>query len=200
MKPFDAYEKYIALRTHFDTNSKYDFFANNGKTRVNVDSFKKRSDSWMFTRLASIYTDKDYIDLILANILKIAPNKIYSHLLLRNDAKDTMLEYQRRIQSLTYTFKNDMDNLMENTNNPDDIFRITNGKNPIILQKFYTQEISKETFIILNNFLNFFPVFDRKLNDDFSWDYHKKSCLKYKPFIQYDAEKLENIIKEKVNA
>ena len=42
MDAFDAYKVYIALKSHF--NSDYDFNKYHGKTRVNLDSFLKRSD------------------------------------------------------------------------------------------------------------------------------------------------------------
>ena len=199
MKSFDAYEKYIALRSHFDTSSKYDYFACNGKTRANINSFNKRSDGWMFGRLAYAYNDQEYMDLLIGNILHLAPNKIYVHMLLRPEARNVMLEYAKRIQSLSYTFSNDLDTLLDSVDKPDNIFKIVNGKNPPILNKFYNKEISKETFIILNNYFDFFPYFTKNLNDDFSWDYHRKSCLKYKPFIQYDREKFKSIIKDKID-
>lgn len=199
MKSFDAYAKYIAIRNHFDNDSKYDYFACNGKTRVNLNSFNKRTDGWMFGRLAHVYNEQEYLDLLIGNILHILPNKIYVNMLLRPEARAVMLEYAKRIQSLSYTFSNELDTLLDSLDKPDNIFKIINGRNPLILDKFYNKEISKETFIILNNHLNFFPYFTKNLNDDFSWDFHRKNCLKYKPFIKYDLEKFKSIIKDKLN-
>ena len=198
MKPYDAYSTYLAIKTHF-SNGKYDYFASNGKVRASVASFEKRPDKWMFGRLAHFYVETDYRDLLLSNTLKCWPNNVYPHMLLQSDAKDTLLAYQKKMQSLSYTFTQDMDNLLSEVDKPDDIFKIEDGQNPIILQKVYTKEINLETFIILNNILNFFPMLSRKLSDTFSWDATMKHYIKYKPFIKYDEDKIRSIIKEKIN-
>lgn len=198
MNSYEAYSTYLALRTHFSTE-RYDYFANNGKIKSSVAAFEKRKDKWMFARLGQLYTESDYRDLIISNTIKHFPTNVYTHMLMQNEAKQTMLEYQKVHQSISYIFDQDMDILLSEVKKPDDIFKIEDGQFPIILQKVFSGEIHRETMIILNNYLNFFPMVSRKVSDTFSWDLAMKFYKKYKPFIKYDDDKIRSIIKEKVN-
>ena len=60
------------------------------------------------------------------------------------------------------------------------------------------KNITIESFVILNNILNFFPSFDKKIEDDIIWPNFRTKCQKYEPFLEYNKSKLKLILKEKV--
>ena len=50
MTPFEAYCEYVSLKNHF-TQSGYDYFKYNGKTRLKPATFQKRKDRIFFEKL-----------------------------------------------------------------------------------------------------------------------------------------------------
>ena len=59
-------------------------------------------------------------------------------------------------------------------------------------------KVAIETLVILNDLLNFFPVWEKKIIDDIVWPELKNKCEKYKPFLFYDKNKMKNILQEKI--
>ena len=99
MQPIDAYLMYCAMKAHFD-KSDYDFIKYSGKSKVSRDSFYKRNDR-IFVKLTRKYKSKDDIqDYLRANFLK-HPNGWVGKF-----DEDNYTEWKKRIQSLSYTFKN----------------------------------------------------------------------------------------------
>ena len=58
MSPFETYQTYLSMKSHF-TNSKYDFFKYGGKSRATVTSFNKRKDKYWFEKTSRKYSDKE---------------------------------------------------------------------------------------------------------------------------------------------
>ena len=56
-------------------------------------------------------------------------------------------------------------------------------------------EITIETVVILNKFLNFIPKWDQKISDEFIWPTVKNRIVKYEPFLEYDKTKFKNTLK-----
>lgn len=52
--------------------------------------------------------------------------------------------------------------------------------------------------MILNNFMNFIPMWNKKIDDDIIFPEFVKSCEKYKPFFSYDEQKMKKILKDKL--
>ena len=105
--------------------------------------------------------------------------------------------WKRRLQSVTYNFKSDLDVLLESVDHFDDLFQ-KNAQYPIILLKLYQEEIQLETFLILNQMLNFFPQFDKEL-DEYQWPVTRKLCNKYGSFLNVDLEKYSQIVKKELD-
>jgi hypothetical protein len=61
-------------------------------------------------------------------------------------------------------------------------------------------EVSTETVIIMNEFLDFLPKWEKNIKDDFIWSNVKTKMFKYRPFLEYDKFKFKqtliNTIKE----
>jgi hypothetical protein len=60
------------------------------------------------------------------------------------------------------------------------------------------ERISIETLVILNDIMNFFPMWSKKIDDDIIWPSYRRRCIKYAPFIDYDKKKLKGILVEKM--
>ena len=69
---------------------------------------------------------------------------------------------------------------------------------PIILQKLYQGDIQLETFLILNQMLNFFPQFDKEL-DEYQWPVTRKLCDKYSSFLTVNLKKYREIVRKELD-
>ena len=46
--------------------------------------------------------------------------------------------------------------------------------------------------------MNFFPMWEKKLDDDIIWPDCKLKYVMYTPFLNYDKEKFKEILKDKI--
>jgi hypothetical protein len=198
MSPSECFQMYSAVKRHFNSKT-YDYIKYNGKIKTGQAGFKSRPDHWMFVKLSKTYDENDMLDLMISNFMNNP--SIHVSYLFNEEAKETLLKYQKIKQSLTYQFKKDIEYLFSLVKYPDDLLKVKDG-NPIILQELYVGNINLETFIILNSILVFFDMFDKKIGDDFVWPKYRDKSLKAFSFIQaskeYDKNKFENILKEKL--
>jgi hypothetical protein len=196
LSAFDTYALYLALKQHF-TQDSYDYFKYHGKTRANKESFLQRRDKYQFQKLSRMYSNEEMTDFLVANLLK---EKSWVGDLLEDDANDNYLSYLRRKQSLAYTFTNELDELFSQ-DPPDRAFKVGEGylHLPPILNFIMCGAMSPETFVILDRFIGFSSVLDKKLADDYLWSKYRMLPRKLHPFLNYDKEKMKNILKEKID-
>lgn len=192
---FDTYIMYLALRQHFERDS-YDYFKFRGKVKATQDSFMNRRDRFYFQKLSRQHDESEMQDFLVCNILK---GKKWIGDFLEEDAETNYLDYQRRVQSLSYTFANDLDTLFAH-NGTKGAFKLSSNKQfPTVIEFMLDGSISPETFTILNKYISFSSVYDEKLGkDSFLWRDIRNVALKYHSFLEYDKTKLKNILKEKI--
>jgi hypothetical protein len=111
------------------------------------------------------------------------------------DNEENYKKWQKRIQSLTYQFESDIIYVLDKHN---DIFKVELGNYPKLLVETMHGKVAIETLVILNDLLNFFPMWEKKISDDIVWPELKTKCEKYKPFLFYDKNKMKNILQEKI--
>jgi hypothetical protein len=190
---FDAYAMYNALRLHF-TSPTYDYIKYHGKTNVSKDGFMRRKDKFSYYKLARKYYIEDLKNFYIANM--VAGRTSYITEMLEPEATDTYLSWQKRVQALSYLFKNDLDTLFQYA--PAELVKVKDGQVPLIVAMQMKNLISIETLVIINNLLNLFEVWDSKIQDDIIWPNVRMRCLKYTPFIEFDRSVYKKIFLEKV--
>lgn len=190
MTGYEAYKLYVALKNHFNSDT-YDFIRYGGKTRANVKSFESRPDKYFFAKLAK---QKDPHRYILANIIEDSPNVWVGDLANEQKAEDNYRKWLKRTESLTYVFKNDLDQLDENYNAN---FVVESNRHPLLLKLLVQKKISIETVIILNELCGFFRHWNKHIEEDVVWPMVYKKCKKYKPFLTFDKDKLKQIVVDK---
>ena len=99
---------------------------------------------------------------------------------------------------MTYTFESDIIKLLEKVNNPNELLVVEKNKFPLLMQCAQQGDIAIETLIILDDLMNFFPMWEKEIYDDIVWPNFKIKCVKYKPFLSYDKVKFKQILKEKI--
>jgi len=193
MNGFDVYKLYLAIKLHFTTD-KYNFFTFNGKTRTTLESFEKRRDKYFFKKLATKFDQDQLIQYFVAHfvqnedtwigdISKIEHFSVYS-------------DWQKKIQSMSFVFSNDMDTLLEETDF-EQIFKIT-STHPPLLKKYLSRSITLESLVILNQLLNYVKDFDKIIQDPVVWPELRRRVVKYEPFLSLDKAKYKQILLSKV--
>lgn len=191
MNPFETYVKYLAIKQHF-TQPGYDYFKYNGKVRANPQSFDTRKDKYFFHKLSKIDDVDNYI---MANLLD-DPNK-WAGDLVSDKGDQIYTAWKKRMESLSYVFKNEINSLDEDLNKN---FVVEDGQHPYILRQYLRKNISLDTFVILEDILKFCKHFDKTITDTIIWPGVKLKMTKYKPFLTYDKFKMRKILKEKFYA
>lgn len=188
---YETFCLYLAIKNHFTLDS-YDYFKYNGKTKnVKKETFLARRDRFQFERLAK--SCDNVHDHIVANLLK---DKTWVGDLLNDEAFDNTKAYVKINQSMSYTFRNELDKI-------GDIkaaLKSVNGGYPELMLSLMSGAISMQTFVILNRFIRFIPKLDTKLPDDFLWSKLSTKAKKFAPFIltDFDEKKFAQILKEHI--
>ena len=195
MSPFECYQHYLSLKSHF-TNPKYDFFKYGGKSRATITSFNKRKDKYFFEKSSRKYSDKEIVNYFLANFLAADnPQNVWIGEII-NSGERTYVEWMKRQQSLTYLFKEQSEELLSETK-LEDAFNCSKG-HPPVLKKFLGGKIGIETLVIYDIIFLFVNVFDTKLIDPV-WETVSLKIRKYKPFLNINVSDYKQLLREIVN-
>jgi hypothetical protein len=190
---FSAFALFNAIKLHFTSDS-YDYFKYGGKTSVSKDTFANRKDKYTFYRLSRKYKLEELKYFYVSNFLSNNVNWVGD--ISNAEGEETYKEWQKRNQRLTYQFEQDIISILEQANNPDELIEVPSAGYPALLLGANQHKICIETLVILDDIMNFFPMWNKKISDDIIWPAYQRKCLRYKPFIQYDKEKFKNILKE----
>jgi hypothetical protein len=195
MSPFEVYQNYLSLKSHF-TNPKYDYFKYNKKVRATLTSFNKRSDKYWFEKTSRKYNDKEVVDFLVSNFVSAdSPSNLWIGQII-NSGERTYADWMRRQQSLTYLFKEQSNELFLETK-LEDALNCSKG-HPIILRKFLSGQLSLETLTIYEKIFHFSKDFDKKLLDPV-WETVSLKISKYSPFLNTDIFQFKRILREIIN-
>lgn len=195
MTGFKAFRYYVALKLHF-TKDKFNVFENRGNVKGSYQAFDARNDKFLFEKLARKYrTDQEIIQFLVANIAYGNDNIVYG----MEEAEEYYIQWTKRKQSLTKTFKDDLNLLQleseKNNLSLDQIINFTLNTYPCIIKLYLGKLISMESICILNDFIPMITKWEVEptaliLEEDI------RRIKKLKGFVKYDREKLEKTINE----
>ena len=192
MMPFDCYKIYLALKNHF-TKDSYDYHKYNGRTRATVETFYKRKDRFWFEKMCRKKTEKEVEDFFVANFVSCSdPQTLWIGDLMKS-GDSNYKEWKRKVQSLSYIFKGEVESHISG-NNFDTMFFIKGGRHPQLLKEHLQGHLSLETMLILDRILGYKNNFDKKL-DDPVWKMTSTRMKKYSPFLNIDVFTYKKILK-----
>ena len=190
----DAYRCYLALKNHF-TKDKYDYHKYRGKVRATNQSFYKRKDRFWFEKFARQKDDKEIVDFFVSNfIYSTDPGTMWIGEMIK-EGEGRYQEWQKKVQSLSYVFKEDINTLFEGMK-VDDVFDCSNG-HPPILKSYLGKNTSLETLVICDRIFEYRKDFDKKLNDPV-WETVSRKIKKYSPFLNIYVPRYKKILKQSV--
>jgi len=169
---FEAYALYQSIKLHF-TSDTYNFFRYNGKTNVSKDNFANNKAKYSFYKLSRKYNIDELRSFYIANFLETNVNWVGD--ISGIEGEENYKKWQKRNQSLTYRFEQDIIGLLNATQSPNEMLMVNDGQYPVLLK-----EMARS----------------KKITDDVVWPTYKRKIEKYTPFIVYDKEKFKEILKE----
>jgi hypothetical protein len=104
------------------------------------------------------------------------------------------VEYLKRKESLTYNFKNDIDNLHDDF---DKNFEVVDGQYPYLLNLYVRKKITKESLIIINDCVKFAGRWNKQISDTVLLPSISTSCKKFFPFMSYERDKYCIMLRDK---
>ena len=199
MQPFEVYRYYLALRLHFTTDS-YDVIKQQGRVRATRNSFLKRKDLLSINRVAETYSDKDIVNFLVANF--VSGDRWGG--VFDVEAKDRYQGWKKRIESISYTFKKEIDKAVTYADKLgitfNQLFYCNHGQHPFIIKMYLRNDISIETLVILNKLNNFTDQLDQDLKDDLVWPDTSRIIKKYSPFLEIKKDKYNEIYRRAIGS
>lgn len=188
MTPFEAFKLYMAIKAHF-TSDRYDFFKYNGKVNQTAHHFETRKDKYFFYKLSK---KENALDFLVANLSQ--DPKMWVGDLFEQKSELNYALYIKHKESLSYIFKNDIDNLDENF---DKNFEVVDGQYPLLLNLLIRRKITKESFCIINDCVRFAGKWNKQIDDPIIWPEILFNCKKFFPFMRYERDKYCAMLRDK---
>ena len=190
VEPYDAYVKYLALKSHFSQKN-YDYIKYNGKVKAWRTTFETRKDKYFFYKLSKM---KDPVEFLIANF--IDNDDFYVGNIRDDKANEVYMEFKKRQQALSYTFKSDISKMKEDFN---DNIIVPENEHPYLLRLYMRKDICIETLTLINRCCKMFAYWDKELSEDIMWPDIKLKAIKYEPFLNVDINKYREIILSNFN-
>jgi len=197
MNGFEYYKIWNAISSHFNKSS-YDYFKYNGIIKVSKSSYESRRDRYFFEKASKKYNSEEFKKLLVASLSDtyIESNWIGQLLSAKNEI--IFKKWKKRIESLTYNFKEEINKIIDAESDFDSLFAFKDGKHPLLFRLYSRKKVSLETLVILDQLVNYTLLWEKK--DDIVINDIVYIIKKYSPFFwQFtgaSVDKLRNIVLE----
>lgn len=188
-----AYQRYLAVMQHFNEKNDYDFEKYRGKFRVNADTFKKNRARWGFAKLEKDLTEDELNQYYYANHRESGlgnPKMVTTPM-----ARRIYSRYLDRLGQLPEIFKTELTEALEGRH-PRELFSVEGGSHPEIFIRLLREEVSLETYLILNALTGFIEECSKTVADPFVWVEKNAEAKRHLPFLKINPEVYEKFLKE----
>ena len=185
MDGYSAFKLHHAINLHF--NGTYDCFKYNFKTNITEKTYWKRPDKFQLTKIGKRFKTRDDIILYFASH-QIAGNK-YTGDMIRDE--DTYTQFLKRIDSISYLFKNELEEISDVKF--DKLLEIEDTY-PKIIQLHLEGTVSLETVCIINRLTGFINRANKQITETILWPDLFNKISKYQSFLKFDDSKMRKII------
>ena len=193
MDGFKAYRYYLAIKLHF-TSEKFNVFENRGNVKGSREAFNARNDRYIFEKLARKFSnDREIIQFFVSNFAYGNESAIYAG----QEADDNLNEWNKRKQSITKIFIDDLASLLTyveiNKLPTSSIFDFNFSEYPAALKLFLGNKISIETLVIINELDHIIEHWLDNPTVQHIWNGELLRIKKLTGFVKYDKDKLRKI-------
>ncbi len=196
MTPYEIFRIHRALVLHFTTD--YDCLKYNFKINISYESYKKRRDCVFYNRLyKKDVIIRDCLNFILANVIEDAEKFAWVGNLLTPEAEQNYVNFIKRKEALTYTFKDELDQLQESVIDLIKVDAENSNFYPKLFVKYLQGEVSIHFITLINKITQYIPYWDKNINDTIIWPEYKRKIEKYTQLVHIkDIQKLKTILSE----
>ncbi len=203
---FKAWKTYHGMYLHFTTT--YDYFKYYGNaswgTVASMEKYFAKFEhqtgfSWQrgfFTALGKKYVEE--LDLIYYYLSQMTRGKMYPTEFLDEYFDD----YKNKMDSFSLHLQRNMKVVVEYMKEYNlefnELFVGPGINHPPILKLLLGEDISLETFTVLDIILGFTKILDNKLVDPI-WRDQKTLCYNYKPFLEVNVDSKRKLIRDVLN-
>jgi len=195
-KAFDAFQEYVALKMHL--TSDYDYVKFEGRTTLKESSLEKRNDRRFFEKLA--HRQKRDVHGFLVAQLSHDP-RLWVGNLLGAEAEGRYMSWKRTQESLTYTFRSELNLLKQSHDTFDELIICEpsqdggpGGQHPALLKHWLAGDISLETTSIIAKLTKFNRHWNHNLSGDPIWEDVKYRVLKYHALFPWDENAMKTYV------
>ena len=103
-------------------------------------------------------------------------------------------QWQKRNQSLTYTFEQDINRLSDKVETFDELLVVTDGQHPLVISEYLSGTICIETVVILDKLTRFMSRADRQITETIVWPDVSRKIRKYNTFLNPNLEKMKKVV------
>ena len=167
-------------------------FETRGNVKGSEEAFIARNDRYIFERIARKYdTDQKVIKYFVANFSYGNDAVVYNE----NDAEDNLQEWNRRRESLTRIFENDLNEVIlqkeKNNLSRKQIFEFNLDSYPLLLKMYIGKKVTIETMFLLNKLDGYLNLWHN--SSMLLWEEERRRIEKLEGFVKFDAPKLSQI-------
>ena len=200
MTGFEAYKLYLSVWQHFSSCNDYNYITYKGKLgNITVKAYEKRKDKYFFEALGS-RNRGDLLQYYVANFAHHGVEVAWIGDLHSKESEDVYVHWQKRIQSLSYTFEEDLKEVKEfliaRGLGFDRLFEVEEDEHPIIFRFVQQKMIEVETYIIMDKILGFSKRIATKIKDSYIFPSEQYRYNRYAEFLNIDNDKYIKIMKE----
>lgn len=196
MEPFEAYQKFLAVKAHFTTS--YDYRKYNGKVKVKFDTFAKSKGKYFFGKLGKKYKS-EFPEYVATTYAYLGGIQWVGDL----DSEESLIAWethQKHMQSIRRTFEKDINVLLDVAAKNDftfkQMFLCKPGELPPVEKLRKIDLITLETCVILNRLLGYTTKI--KCTNPL-WENIKITIEKFDTFLSLPSNDIfANIIKTKL--
>lgn len=187
MTPFEAYKVYVAVVTHFKSDS-YDIVKYRGRVNANEPAFMRRRDASFFYTAAKLYKNPDrWTKAIVACILQ---DKEYVADIINSE--DLIEAYMARRENMARHYQEDLRGLLDITRKLDHLFiQNYDTTDPIIISKIHQGEVRPESAVLMDYVFRWLNK--ARSSDTLLWPDTRRKLQKYRAFINVDVDKYNDL-------
>ena len=199
MTGFEAYKLYLSVWQHFSSCNDYNYVKYKGKLgNITVKAYESRKDKYFFEALGK-RNKGDLLQYYVANFAHHGSEVQWIGDLHSKESEDVYVQWQKRVQSLSYIFEEDLKEVNEflivKGLEFDRLFDVEEDEHPIIFRFVQQRMIGVETYIIMDKILEFSKRIAKNIKDSYIFPSEQYRYDRYTEFLNIKDEKYIKIMK-----
>ena len=200
MTGFESYKLYLAVWQHFSLSRDYNYFKYKGKLgNITGKAYESRKDKFFFEALGT-RNKGDLLQYYVANFAHHGSEVQWIGDLHSKESEDVYVQWQKRVQSLTYIFEEDLKEVNEfliaRGLEFDRLFDVEEDDHPLIFRFVQQRMIEVESYIIMDKILGFSKQIAKKIKESYIFPSEQYRYDRYAEFLNLESDKYIKIMKE----